>query len=223
MRSPISIAWLGLLGVGWISLWMGCATTSHDTTQADATWRRDAAPSPAHSATADPLPVYVARFGLADRTAATYPELREAGTGLGLGSRIADGLWESGRFRFLEEKAQMASRLTDLDERTENLEPRVPDEAQHVLYGEIVEVTTRRSERLPGLSGQAETTTEVTVQLRLVDRIRREAIQANGSGRSTVKTSTTADRLDARAVGDATEEAVRRAVHELLQRMGGLE
>lgn len=102
---------LPVLVVAAAALAGGCATTSRDCGSAEATWRRTgAAAAPSQLAGGEPLAVYVASFGLAPAVAAAHPELVSAQVGLGISNRIADALYDSQRFRFLEEKVEVALR-----------------------------------------------------------------------------------------------------------------
>jgi hypothetical protein len=208
---------------------LGCATTSRDDRAAEPTWRRAEPAAPGTpAATADsPLTVYVAGFGLSESVLAEHPELAEAQAGLGLGPRIADALFATRRFRFLEEKAEIAGRLAELLERGSagavadpDAPPAgAPEEARWLLYGEIAGLEVERRERVAGVAARTEVETRVTVQIRLLDRDTRRLLPATGTGSAVTAGFPVAAGLDPSAVGEATEAAVRRAADELVGRL----
>jgi hypothetical protein len=167
--------------------------------------------------------VYVVAFGLAPSVAARWSELETARAGFGVAQRIADALYESGSFTFLEEKAEVVARLDELLERqpadsaarTSLAEAGAP----WLLYGEIVDLVTERAEIVRGLSGRGEVETRVTVQLRLVERASGRFHPATGTGAS--RAPSRSDTLDPVAVAEATNEAVGRAALALLERLRG--
>lgn len=215
----------------------GCATTVRDDRPAEPTWRsRDvpaaAAAAPAPALDGARLTAYVASFGLSARVAERHPELLEARAGLGISQRIADALYDSDRFRFLEEKAEMAARLADLRARSAGEEAAVaaPEEARWLLYGELVDVQVARDERVAGLAGRARETTRATVQIRLVDREGGRYLPATATGSAASPATGPAEgggrggeveALDPLALADATGEAVRAAAAELVARLEG--
>jgi hypothetical protein len=232
-----------------VALATGCAGTVHDSRPAEASWRR---PAPAAqqapgTAAGEPLAVYVAAFGLSSRVADAHPELAAAGVGLGIGQRIADALWESGRFRLLEEKAEVVERIAGMLERSSAGEPlddgtgeqgpegaaapgaasaaasgvTLPDEAAWLLYGEIAGLEVERRERVSGLAGRAELETRVTVQLRLVERASRRTVAATATGAAVAPPPESGGDLDPQALAAATGEAVTRAAAALAAKREG--
>lgn len=223
IRPPRALARaLAVLAAAWALA--GCATTIRDDRPAEPTWRSGAppasAPAPDPALDGARLTAYVASFGLAESVAERHPELLEARAGLGLAQRVADALYESGRFRFLEEKAEMAARLADLRVRAAGEDgpaPAAAEAARWLLYGELVDVQVARDERVAGWAGRAEGTTRATVQIRLVDREGGAYLPATATGSA----ASPPDGLDARALADATGEAVRAAAAELMARLEG--
>lgn len=213
----------GAVVLGASLLAAGCATTVRDDRPAEPTWRsRDAPALPAAPAPAldgARLTAYVASFGLSQRVAERHPELLEARAGLGVAQRIADVLYESGRFRFLEEKAEMAARLADFRARAGDAD--APEEARWLLYGELVDVQVARDERVAGFAGRAEETTRATVQIRLVDRRGGRYLPATATGSAVSPAEGAPEALDPEALADATAEAVRAAAADLLARLEG--
>ncbi|HUF77835.1 MAG TPA: hypothetical protein VMR44_02845 [Thermoanaerobaculia bacterium] len=201
-----------------------CATTVRDDAAVEPTWRSREAPAAPAAASGERLTAYVASFGLSEKVAERHPELLEARAGLGISQRIADALYDSGRFRFVEEKAEMAARIADFRARSGDAD--APAEARWLLYGELVEVRTARDERVTGLAGRAETTTMVTVQIRLVDREGSRFLPATATGSATSAPARGRVReegvaLDPEALAAATGEAVRAAAAQLLVNLEG--
>jgi hypothetical protein len=234
-RSPI----LALLGLGAIA----CATTRTDSGPAPATWHAPAAPAAGGPLLAPGarLDVYVAGFGLSDSVAKRYPELIAGQVGFGIANRLVEGLYESGRFTFREEKAEVVERTADLlrghraaaDPGAAGL----PD-VRWLLYGEVVDLRTARRESVRGFKTENEVETEVTLQIRLLDRRSHTFHPATASGTQRspqpVQAAVTAggspppasgaraaaaegtDALDPAAVAAATDQAVARAVAQLV-------
>lgn len=184
-----------------------------------ADWRRaQPAPStpvqPVGPAT-EPLPIYVVSFDVAPSALERWPALRAAGVGLGLAQRIADAVYDSGRFQLLEEKAEVVARLaTGLCGSVAPEEKLLP-EADWLLYGEITEVTVQGHEKAFSKSTDE---TRVSVQLRLVERATRRVRLATGVGAATspgTRASALNDRLDPAAVAEATGRAVTAAAEGL--------
>lgn len=213
-------ALLVALAVAAPALLAGCATTVHQSAPEEAAWRssRGGSSDPA-ILPSEPLPVYVARFDLASKVVESWPELGEARVGLGLANRIAEAVYASGRFRLLEEKAEVVARLADFlrGEAAETVAG--PEEAPWLLYGEVTAVEQRQRERVAGLAGRGEAETTVRVQVRLVERATRRAWAASGSGTATGE-GFSAARLAEGAVAEATEAAVREAVARLVAELG---
>ena len=213
-----------------ISLLAGCATTVRDDSPVEPTWR-SARAAEAPAVGAESVAVYVASFGLAAAVAERHPELAEARAGWGISQRIVDALYDSGRFRFLEEKAEMAERLADFRVRPaaepeggEGSEPgrarEGPDAARWLLYGELVEVREARTEGVAGLRSRVETEIRVTVQIRLVERDGGRFFPATGEGAAVIEAGRNGDGgLDAAALATATGEAVRAAADRLAERL----
>ena len=191
----------------------GCAVTVHDRD-------RGGTPPPATAISGmpdlePPITVYVSSFGLAPSLAERHPELREAAVGWGISQRIVEALYAAGGFRFREEKAQMAARLAEGRASEGSAGGGLP-EVRWLLYGEVTDVRTSRDDAF-GLR-RSEVATEVTVQIRLLDRTTGRFHPADGTGRVTRRRGPD---LEPRAVGEATDLAVRRAAGALASRLFG--
>lgn len=167
------------------------------------------------------LRVYVASFGLAAQVADTYPELAQSQTGLGICSRIVDALWESDRFTFLEEKAEVVDQMVRLmrDEVREK-EAVAATEAPWLLYGEVVDLQVVRDEKITRLKTEMET--RLTLQIRLVERASRRFVPATGVGihRAPLtdwRGGAEIKDLDPRSVAFATDAAVLAAADRLTE------
>lgn len=167
-----------------------------------------------------PLPVYVAGFGLSSTVARTYPELPASQVGWGLSQRIVESLYDSGRFTFVEEKAEVVEHVARL------LRGEVPagggeaGEAEWLLYGEVVDLQVARREKIT--KGAAEIETRITLQTRLVERESQRFYPATATGSHVArlvgwKAGRPIDELDERSVGMATDAAVREAVEKLVR------
>lgn len=218
----------------------GCATTRTDPGPAPETWH---APASATAAAGGPLlapgarlDVYVAGFGISDSVARRYPELVAGQVGFGIANRLVEGLYESGRFTFREEKAEVVERTADLLRgRRAAADPAaagLPD-VRWLLYGEVVDLRSARRESVHGLKSENEVDTEVTLQIRLLDRRSRTFHPATASGTQRspqpVRAAVTAGgsappasaspdsgELDPAAVAAATDQAVSQAVAQLV-------
>ena len=170
-------------------------------------------------AAGDPLPVYVAGFGLSRAVAGTYPELADSQVGWGLCQRIVDALFDSGRFLFLEEKAEVVERMAALLRRRTAPEAPAPEEADWLLYGEVVDLHVARREKISRAAAEHET--RITLQIRLLERASGRFYPAAATGRHVArltgwKGGRAIDDLDERSVALATDDAVRRAAEALL-------
>lgn len=227
-------ALLALAGMGAA----GCATTRTDPGPAPETWRAPVAPAAGRPLLAPGarLDVYVAGFGISDSVAKRYPELVAGQVGFGIANRLVEGLYESGRFTFREEKAEVVERTADLLRgRRAAADPAaagLPD-VRWLLYGEVVDLRSARRESVHGLKSENEVDTEVTLQIRLLDRHSRTFHPATASGtqrspepvRAAVASGGTSPpapaspgvgELDPAAVAAATDQAVSRAVAQLV-------
>lgn len=171
----------------------------------------------------EPLPVYVAGFGLSATVERLYPELAESRVGWGLCQRIVESLYDSGRFTFVEEKAEVVHRMARLL-RDPSADEVPTQAAEWLLYGEVVDLQVARREKIR--RGGAELETRITLQIRWVERRSQHVFPATGSGSHVArlvdwKAGRPIDDLDERSIGIATDVAVAQAVERLLQSLAG--
>jgi len=193
-----------------------------------------AEPEPAIEATADAaeglaetgderIPVAVLPLGLTATTSERYPQLAERNVGLGVHNMLVERLFDTGRFRFVEEKPDVVADLLDRQwvSSTGAVSAETAVEhgrllgARYVLYGEVYDFGLRTL-------GSAAAETRVAVQVRLVDVETSEYVPASGTGevrREGEVLATGSDVAFARStVGLATDEALGAAVETLMRR-----
>ncbi len=185
-----------------------------------------------------PFKVQVVRLGLAPEVVRDWPDLRDKRLGFGLSNRIVEALYDSGWFRFLEEREAVVERIVDQWDKAINRDDlyrpkhfeglEVPD---FLVYGEIFEFSTGREEHVTGLRGESHGTTRLGLQLRFASVATGEFIPASAVGEAlsdedvrTLFSHSKADFAES-AIGQATQSALDQAVPQLLKRIerSGLE
>lgn len=180
---------------------------------------------PSHDADAR-VPVAVLPLGLTEKTAERYPQLADRNVGFGIHDMLVDRLYDTGRFRLVEEKQEVIDDL--LNRQWIAASGGVSKEsavsygkllgARYVLYGEVYDFSSQ-----PVSKKVVET--RIALQVRLVDVETSEYVPASGSGAETRKGKVfvRADRVEfARStVGLATGAALEEAVGKLMQRFSG--
>lgn len=172
----------------------------------------------------DPVPVAVLPLGLTEATSARYPQLAERSVGFGIHNLLVDRLFDTGRFRFVEDKPEVVEDLLERQWVATTGAVDVASAVEHgrllgaryVLYGEVFEFSTRRLRKK-----QAEA--RIGIQVRLVDVETSEYVPASGTGTVTRKgevfPKSGDDTAFARStVGEASRRAVDEAVTTLMQR-----
>lgn len=180
------------------------------------------APAPPLAA-AEPVPVAVLPLGLTEATSRRYPQLAERNVGLGVHNMLVDHLYDTGLFRFVEEKPEVVADLVDrqwvastgaVASETAVRHGRLLG-ARYVLYGEIYDFALREL-------GSAAAETRVAVQVRLVDVETSEYIPASGTAEllreGTVLGSESEIAFARSTVGRATDQALADAVETLMER-----
>jgi curli biogenesis system outer membrane secretion channel CsgG len=166
-----------------------------------------------------------------------YPELGDKRVGFGLSNILAETLFDTGRFTFLEEKEQILKRLVELWELTEDgilvKNPMAPDTAlqapDFLVYAEVFDfVACSPVERIGLTSKNLTCITSVGVQVRIANRGTGEYILGStdplspeGKYVHTVNLSLFGDArlaFDQSAVGKASLKATQYAVLKTLQR-----
>ncbi len=179
-----------------------------------------------------PFKVQVVRLGLSPEVLREWPDLRDKRLGFGLSNRIVEALYDSGWFRFLEEKDAVVERIVDQWDKAINRDDlyrpkhfeglEVPD---FLVYGEIFEFATGREERAAGISGESHGITRLGIQLRFASVATGEFIPASAVGEAVadddVRTLFSHSKRDfaQSAIGQATQSALDQAVPQLLRRI----
>jgi hypothetical protein len=176
--------------------------------------------------------VQIIRFGVPQEIAAQYPELAEKRIGWGLYNTVIDEFSDTKRFQFIEEKAAIRDRIMQnwaLSQSGIAVEEQQIDEKrglslpQYLVYAEVFEFSVRLSETVVGVAMKKVNTTQIGVQLRLVDVSNGQYTPTSGTGEATTTEKTvwiTADQpFDQSTVGLATKRAVHAAVLALVKKM----
>lgn len=178
----------------------------------------------------EPVPIAVLPLGLSAETSRRYPQLAERNVGFGIHNMLVNHLYDTGRFRFVEDKPEVVEDL--LERQWTASTGAVSAEsavrygrllgARHVLYGEVYDFSTRRL-------GRKRAETRIALQIRLVDVETSEYVPASGTATVTREGKKAAaetyprgadDLAFARStVGEATGEAVAAAVEQLMARL----
>lgn len=170
----------------------------------------------------DPIPVAVLPLGLTAQAAARYPRLTERQVGFGVHNAIVDALYETGWFRFVEEKPEVVEDVLQRQWLASSgavaaegaLELGRLLGARYVIYGEVYGFATS------GAGDRGETSVEL--QLRMIDVETAEYVPASARGTATgaLADGVSAGSADfaASTVGQATVRALDAAVPTLLER-----
>lgn len=202
---------LRLLGYALAALFLaGCASTQ-------------VVEKPVETAKAEPPPLVkytgpktvaaVLPLGLSARAAAAYPHLLAKDVGLGIHNRVVETLFDTNRFRFVEEKPEIIKDVLDrqwlsssgMVDQTTAVKMGKLLGARKVIYGEVFDFA-QGGEKI-GVNGVAkDLTTRMGVQVRCVDVETLEYVPGSGIGKG-------------RDVGEASEAAIRLAVEGLARRL----
>jgi curli biogenesis system outer membrane secretion channel CsgG len=174
----------------------------------------------------------IIRFGVPKEITEQYPELAEKRIGWGLYNTVIDEFYDTKRFEFIEEKDLIRARIMQnwaLSQSGIVLEEQQIDEKrgialpQYLVYAEVFDFSVSTKEKIIGVAMQKENTTQVGVQLRLVEVSTGKYLPSSGTGQAATTATTVwimADQpFDQSTVGLATKRAVHAAVLELLKRM----
>lgn len=176
--------------------------------------------------------VQIIRFGIPQEVAASYPELAEKRIGWGLYNILIDQFYETNRFIFIEEKDAIRDRIMQnwaLSQSGIAVEDQQIDESrglalpQYLVYAEIFAFSVSTSEKIVGVAMEKVNTTNIGVQIRVVDVSSGEYIPSSGEGNASTTAKTvwimTDQPFDQSTVGIATKKAVRVAVSDLCGKM----
>jgi len=201
-----------LLMVGVLSglILAGCASTYVEEKPAAKT---AASPPPLPPYTGPKTVAAVLPLGLSARAAKAYPHLLAKDVGLGIHNRVVEALFDTNRFRFVEEKPEI---IKDALNRQWLSSAGMVDQAtavqigkllgaRKVIYGEVYDFA-QGGEKI-GVGGSAkDINTRVGVQVRCVDVETLEYVPGTGVG-------TGPD------IGEASDQAIRQAVDSLVHRL----
>lgn len=157
--------------------------------------------------------VAVLPLGLSERAAKAYPHLLAKDVGLGIHNRVIETLYDTNRFRFVEEKPEVVKDVLDrqwmsmagmVDQGTA-VEMGKLLGARKVIYGEVYDFA-QGGERIGGFSARRDFNTRMGIQVRCVDVETLEYVPGSGTGRGG-------------DVGEASEAAIREAVAGLIRRL----
>lgn len=199
-----------LLPILFCGLFVGCATTYVEEKE-PVKPTPDLASFPAYDG--PKTVVAVLPLGLSERAAKAYPHLLAKDVGLGIHNRVIETLYDTNRFRFVEEKPEVVKDVLDrqwlsmagmVDQGTA-VEMGKLLGAQKVIYGEVYDFA-QGGEQVSGFSSRSNFNTRMGVQVRCVDVETLEYVPGSGTGRGT-------------DVGEASEGAIREAVAGLIRRL----
>ncbi|MFZ5569598.1 MAG: CsgG/HfaB family protein [Thermodesulfobacteriota bacterium] len=196
-----------------VCLLVSCATTTPEVAENDlANPAGQPVVFPAYTGPKTPLAVLP--MGLSEAAAKRYPHLLEKSVGLGIHNVLSDTLYQSGRFRFVEDKESV---IKDMLERQKLSMTGLVDKeyainigkmlgAKKVVYGEVFDYSEGKEESISGFSKSTTPRVRVGVQIRMVDLETLEYIPA-----SAIKYG-----MD---WGDASRAAIESAVLTMVQRL----
>jgi curli biogenesis system outer membrane secretion channel CsgG len=176
--------------------------------------------------------VQIIRFGVPPEITAQYPELAEKRIGWGLYNTVIEEFDASGRFTFIEEKKAIQDRIMQnwaLSQSGIVVEEQQIDASrglslpQYLVYAEVFDFSVRTSEKIVGVAMHKENSTQIGVQLRLVDVSTGQYTPTSGTGEAATTATTvwlTPDQeFDQSTVGLATKRAVHAAVLAMVKKM----
>jgi len=157
--------------------------------------------------------VAVLPLGLSERAAKAYPHLLAKDVGLGIHNRVIEILYDTHRFRFVEEKPEVIKEVLNrhwmsmagMVDQASAVEMGKMLGARKVIYGEVYDFA-QGGEQVSGFSSRQDFSTRMGVQVRCVDVETLEYVPGSGTGRG-------------RDVGEASEAAIREAVAGLIRRL----
>ena len=164
--------------------------------------------------TGEKLIVAVLPLGLSERAAKRYPKLLDKSVGLGIHNMVTEALFETNRFRYVEEKPDITEDILDRQwlsssgffSNSQAVSYGEMLGAEKVIYGEIYDYA-EGGEKVSGLQGSQGFTIAVGVQIvcTSVETGEKESI---GTARATAST-----------YGEASQLAIDRAVYDLVSRL----
>ncbi len=207
MKRVLLLLMLGVLSGLFLA---GCASTSVEEKPAE---KAMASPPPLPPYTGPKTVTAVLPLGLSARAAKAYPHLLAKDVGLGIHNRVVEALFDTNRFRFVEEKPEIIKDALDrqwlssagmVDQATAVQIGKLLG-ARKVIYGEVYDFA-QGGEKI-GVGGTAkDIKTRVGIQVRCVDVETLEYVPGTGVGTG-------------RDIGEASDQAIRLAVDSLVRRL----
>ena len=157
--------------------------------------------------------IAVLPLGLSARAAKAYPHLLDQEVGLGIHNRVVETLYDTNRFRFVEDKPEIIKDVLNrqwlstagMVDQASAVEMGKLLGARKVIYGEVYDFA-QGGEKI-GIGGvQKNFNTRMGVQIRIVDVETLEYVPGSGSGKGS-------------DVGEASDSAISRAVNALIRRL----
>ncbi len=157
--------------------------------------------------------VAVLPLGLSQMAAQKYPHLLEKSVGMGIHNRVVEALYDTNRFRFVEEKPEI---IKDVMDRQWMSSAGMVDQsvaielgrilgAQKVIYGEVFDYG-EGGEQISGFKARSGFSTRMGIQVRCVDIETLEYVPGSGTGRG----------FD---VGEASGAAIQEALAGMIRRL----
>jgi curli biogenesis system outer membrane secretion channel CsgG len=206
--------YLVVLAVLSFALTTGCATTyvEQDNPLQDKQFTNSqSVQSPAYNGAK--IVVAVLPMGLSDRAAQRYPHLLAKNVGMGIHNRLVDALYDTNRFKFVEDKGDVIKDVMDRQWMSANgmvsqskaIEIGKILGATKVIYGEVYDYG-EGGDKIRGLSARKNLQNRMGIQIRCVDVETLEYVPGSGTGIGS-------------DVSSAAEEALRQATASLLRRL----
>ncbi len=204
-----SLCWLLLCSLTGLFL-VGCASTQVVEKPLE---KAKSEPVPLPKYTGPKLVAAVLPLGLSAKAAAAYPHLLSKDVGLGIHNRVVEALFDTNRFRFVEEKPEIVKDVLDrqwlsssgMVDQASAVKMGKMLGASKVIYGEVYDFA-QGGEKI-GMGGVAKNfNTRMGVQVRCVDVETLEYVPGSGTGKGS-------------DVGEASDAAIRAAVDGLVRRL----
>ena len=212
-----------------LSLFYGCASV---TSEGVSSIQQTGSSIPAYpDFSGEAVRVQVMQFRIPPELAQKYPEFTEKQVGFGLSGRIVDELYNTRRFVFIEEKAEMQQKILEqwamsqsgIVVENEEISTDGLSAPQFLVYAELTDFSVSYSEKINGITMEKQATTIMSLQLRLLDVATGEYIPATGSGSATSSAKgvwvSSETPFDQSTVGTAAQRATQAAVLQLINRM----
>ncbi len=157
--------------------------------------------------------VAVLPLGLSDRAAQRYPHLLEKNVGMGIHNMLVDALYDTHRFKFVEDNAGIIKDVMDrqwmsasgMVSQSKAIEMGKMLGATKVIYGEVYDYGEGGA-KISGFKAQKNLQTRMGIQVRCVDVETLEYVPGSGTGIGT-------------DVSSAAQQALQQATASLLRRL----